>query len=89
MDDALVLVRVGQRVQHMADGLETGALLVVRLHDGPRGVGRVRGEEHGLLRVRVVVPRVQGGQVGGRELPATHGVGLPRGEAVELLTLGH
>ena len=69
----------------MADCLEAGALLVVGLHNRPRGCRGVGVEEHGLLGLGVGVPLVEACEVGRGELPLADRVVAARREAVQLL----
>jgi H+/Cl- antiporter ClcA len=85
----LVLVRIGLLGQHVAHGLEPGALLVVAPDHGPRSFGDVRAGEHELLGLGVAVPHVEGGQVDRAQLPPFHRIRLPPDEPAQLLTTGH
>ena len=89
MGDAPVLVRVVQRVQEVADAVESCALLVVGLDDRPRRVGGVGMEEHRLLGGGVVVPFVQRLDVDGRQLPVLERIVAARDEAPQLFLAAH
>ncbi len=89
MGDAPVLVRVVQRVQEVADAVESRALLVVGLDDRPRRVGGVGMEEHRLLGGGVVVPLVQRLDVDGRQLPVLERIVAARDEAPQLFLAAH
>src|SRR6266545_12922 len=75
-DDLGVLVVVPEPAEQVAHGLDPGALLVVALDDGPRRVGGVGVEEHGLLRLGVLVPPLQRGEIGRGQLPLPYRVHL-------------
>ena len=85
----MVLAGVVEPGQHPAHRLHPGPLLVVALHHGPRRVGGVGVEEHRLLRLGVVVPAFQRGEVDRRELPPAYRVELPDREPGALLGCGH
>lgn len=60
-------------MQHVAQSVEPGPLLAVRLHHRPRRVGGIGVEEHRLLRRGVVVPLVERGEINGGQLPLLQG----------------
>ena len=88
-DDGIVAVIVGNEVEHIAHGVQAGALLVVALDNRPRAVNRIGHLEHGVLGLGVVVPLVERGDIHGRELPALERVHLALLEAAALLFAGH
>ncbi len=73
----------------MPHAVQTGALLVVGLDDGPRCVSSVRVEEHRLLGRRVLVPLVERLPVNRRQLPLLQNVLLASLEAALLLLSGN
>jgi len=60
-------------MQHVAQSVEPGPLLAIRLHHRPRRVGGIGVEEHRLLRRGVVVPLVERGEINGGQLPLLQG----------------
>jgi len=68
----------------VADDGEPGAALVIRQHDGPRGVFRVRALDHQVAHGRVIVPLLHAGHIHGRELPALERTVTAVVEALEL-----
>ena len=81
--DVLVVVR--QLMQHIAHGIQAGALLAVALDHGPGRICRIRIKKHALFGTRVVFPFVQRGQVDRAQLPLLEWVVLALLEPPQLL----
>ena len=73
----------------MVNHVDARLALVLGLHDVPARRLDVGVDEHVVLGPRVVLPAGDGLQVGGRELPASHGIGQARLEPLVLLLVGH
>ena len=79
-DHVGVLSRVVKRGQYPAEGCDPATLLVVASHDCPRRRWSVRAQEHGLLRLGVAVPPIQGSEVHRAEFPLPERVDDPDDE---------
>ena len=85
LHDVLVLAVVGNGVEHVPDGHEPRALLVVGADDGPRRVGGVGVEKHRFLRLGVGVPAGERLDVHRAELPLLERIAGAAHEAAQLL----
>jgi hypothetical protein len=88
-DDLFVLARVIKLLQDVPHRFQTGPLLVVTLHHGPRRDRRVGVVEHRLLGLGVVVPLIQRLDIHRAEFPLPDGIDLPDDEPGQLLALRH